>query len=60
MKADIAMLAGLLLTALGMAVTIIGVIAPGFFFPGVYLLGLGLAACAVGGVLHVVLRKERA
>ena len=45
--------AGLALVTLGMALVAFGVVATGLFFPGVYLLGIGLLTAAAGALLHV-------
>lgn len=45
------LLAGaVLLTGLGVAATLLGVVVPALFLPGVVLVGVGLAACALAGL----------
>jgi hypothetical protein len=51
---DTILLAGLALATLGMALVAFGVAVPALFFPGVYLLAIGLAGSAVSAVMHVV------
>lgn len=43
---------GLAVATLGMAFVVFGVVVPFLFFPGVYLLALGLVAAAVGAILR--------
>jgi uncharacterized membrane protein YhhN len=47
------LLAGLAAATLGMALVTIGVVVAPLFFPGVYLLGLGLLVSAVGAFLRL-------
>ena len=48
------LLAGLAVATLGMALVVFGVVVSSLFFPGVYLLALGLLAAAVGALLGAV------
>jgi hypothetical protein len=48
---------GLMIATLGMALVIFGVVVPALFFPGVYLLALGLLAAGVGALLRVITRE---
>jgi hypothetical protein len=53
-RAEVILLVGLAVMTLGMALVAFGVIATGLFFPGVYLLAIGLIATAGGAVLRLV------
>lgn len=50
---NIVLLAGLAVATLGMALVAFGVAAPALFFPGIYLLAIGLLASAAGAVLRL-------
>ena len=50
--AELALLVALGVTTVGMALITFGVVASGLFFPGVYLLAIGLLATAVAGLLR--------
>jgi hypothetical protein len=52
--ADVALLAGIGGLAIGMVLVIAGVIAPGFFMPGTWLLVLAFLAIAVSGAARVL------
>ena len=52
--AELVLLAGLAVMTLGMALVAFGVVATGLFFPGVYLLAIGLIATAGGAVMRLV------
>jgi hypothetical protein len=52
--AELILMAGLAVMTLGMALVAFGVVATGLFFPGVYLLAIGLVATAGGAVLRLV------
>ncbi len=55
---DSAMLGGLAIATLGMALVAFGVAVRGVFFPGVYLLALGLLATAIGALLRLIARDQ--
>ena len=48
----------LALITLGMAITVVGVMAHAMFYPGVFLIAIGCVAVMVGGVLHIVRRTD--
>lgn len=50
-RAEIGVLAGVLLTGLGMVLVFAGLLTPSAFFPGVYLVGAGLLVLAASGLL---------
>ena len=52
--AELVLLAGLAVMTLGMALVAFGVVATALFFPGVYLLAIGLIATAGGAVMRLV------
>jgi hypothetical protein len=52
---ELILLAGLAVMTLGMALVAFGVVATGLFFPGVYLLAIGLIATAAGAVVRLVM-----
>jgi hypothetical protein len=52
------LLGGLAVATLGMALVVFGVVVSGLFFPGVYLLALGLVATAVGAMLRAAGRHR--
>jgi hypothetical protein len=52
--AELVLLAGLAVMTLGMALVAFGVVATGLFFPGVYLLAIGLIATAGGAAARLV------
>jgi uncharacterized membrane protein YqjE len=45
------LLSGLVVATVGMAFVVFGVVVSVLFFPGVYMLALGLVAAAVGAIL---------
>lgn len=45
--------AALAVLVLGMVAVIIGVIAPVFFYPGIYLIALGMIGTAAAGILRL-------
>jgi hypothetical protein len=51
-RADLVLHAALALTVVGMMLVVAGVLAAGFFLPGVVLIGIGLAGFAAAAVLH--------
>jgi hypothetical protein len=53
LNADIVLMIALAITTLGMAFITFGVVVSGLFFPGVYLLAIGLLATAAGAVLRL-------
>ena len=53
LKADLFIIVGLVIMTLGMALVAFGVVVSGLFFPGVYLLAIGLVATAAGAVLRL-------
>ena len=53
LKADLVIVIGLVIMTLGMAFIAFGVVVAGLFFPGVYLLAIGLVATAAGAVLRL-------
>lgn len=58
---DLAVMAALVLSVIGMMLVIGGVLIAGLFMPGVVLIGIGIAAFAVAGVLHAAAGpRERA
>lgn len=57
MKKHVVLPAGLALITLGMAIVFIGVISPALFYPGIYLIAIGMVVVAVAGVLHIVVRE---
>ena len=50
MTSELALLIALSVTTAGMALIAFGVVVSGLFFPGVYLLAIGLLATAAGGL----------
>jgi hypothetical protein len=52
------LLGGLAAATLGMALVVFGLVVSALFFPGVYLLALGLVAAGVGALLHVARRDH--
>jgi hypothetical protein len=50
---QLVLLGGLAAATLGMALVVFGVVVPALFFPGVYLLALGLVVAGVGALLRV-------
>lgn len=50
--ADLVLLIALIVTTLGMALITFGVVVSTLFFPGVYLLAIGLLAAGAGGLLR--------
>jgi hypothetical protein len=50
---EIVLLAGLAVATLGMALVAFGVAVPALFFPGVYLLAIGLVGSAAGAILRL-------
>ncbi|MGQ0561754.1 MAG: hypothetical protein ACT443_07770 [Gemmatimonadota bacterium] len=54
LRNQIVLRAGLALATLGMVCVVLGVVSPGLFFPGVYLLAAALLALAVAGVLQLL------
>jgi hypothetical protein len=52
--AELILMAGLAVMTLGMALVAFGVVATQLFFPGVYLLAIGLVATAGGAVLRLL------
>jgi predicted tellurium resistance membrane protein TerC len=52
--------AAVVLSVIGMMLVVAGVVATGFFLPGVVVVTLGLAALAVGGVLQAVAARSAA
>jgi hypothetical protein len=56
--AELILMAGLAVMTLGMAFVAFGVVATGLFFPGVYLLAIGLVATAGGAVLRLVTPRD--
>ena len=52
--AELILMAGLAVMTLGMALVAFGVVATQLFFPGVYLLAIGLIATAGGAVMRLV------
>jgi hypothetical protein len=55
--AELILMAGLAVMTLGMALVAFGVVATQLFFPGVYLLAIGLGATAIGAVLRLVMPR---
>jgi hypothetical protein len=55
--AQLTLSAGLVVATLGMALVVFGVVISVLFFPGVYLLALGLLAAGLGALLRVVTRE---
>jgi hypothetical protein len=53
-------LAGIGALGLGMVLVVFGVIVPGLFMPGTWVLVVGFAALAVAGIAHVVPRGAAA
>lgn len=53
MTRHIVLLAGLALSTLGMAIAFVGILSPGLFYPGIYLIAAGLLVVAIAGVLYV-------
>lgn len=51
---ELALLIGLVVATLGMALVAFGVVASAWFFPGVYLLAIGLLATTAAGLLRWV------
>jgi len=49
--------AGLALITLGMAVLFVGVISPALFYPGIYVIVIGMIVLAVAGVLSMLDRE---
>jgi hypothetical protein len=58
--AVLAVYAGIALTVFGMMLVIAGTLATGLFLPGIVLLGAGMVAFAVAGVLPLFQRAPRA
>lgn len=58
-RAELVVLAGILLTGLGMVLVFAGILVPGAFFPGVYLVGAGLLVLAAGALLAAGGRRGR-
>jgi hypothetical protein len=54
LSADLLLLAGLVVLTVGMALITFGVVVSGFFFPGVYLLAIGMIVTGAGAVLRVI------
>ncbi len=52
------LLSGLAVATVGMALVVFGVVVSVLFFPGVYLLALGLVAAGVGAALGAVGRHH--
>ena len=52
--AELILMAGLAVMTLGMALVAFGVVATQSFFPGVYLLAIGLVATAGGALLRLL------
>jgi predicted tellurium resistance membrane protein TerC len=52
--------AAVVLSVIGMMLVVAGVVATGFFLPGVVVVTLGLAALVVGGVLQAVAARSAA
>jgi hypothetical protein len=52
--AELALLIGLVVATLGMALVAFGVVVSAMFFPGVYLLAIGLLASAAAGLFRWV------
>jgi hypothetical protein len=50
--ADLVLLIALIVTTLGMALITFGVVASTLFFPGVYLLAIGLLGVGAGGLFR--------
>lgn len=57
MTAEMVLYSGILLCGLGMMLVIAGVIAAGWFLPGVVLILIGMIACAAAGVMAVLPRR---
>lgn len=52
-RAELILLAALIVTTVGMALITFGVVVPTLFFPGVYLLAFGLIATGAGALLRL-------
>ena len=50
--------AGLALTTLGVAAVFVGVISSGLFYPGVFLIALGLLVVVVAGIVQLALPER--
>ncbi|HSJ25578.1 MAG TPA: hypothetical protein VK929_12965 [Longimicrobiales bacterium] len=46
--------AAIVVTGIGMMLVVAGVVATGFFLPGVILIGVGVLGFAAGAILHAV------
>jgi hypothetical protein len=57
--ADTVLVAGLTLATLGMALVAFGVAVPALFFPGVYLLAIGLLGSAAGAVARLFVSEPK-
>ena len=54
MKLQLILPISLVLLVLGMVFVVAGVVAAAFFYPGVYMIALGMAGVGVAGVIRVV------
>jgi hypothetical protein len=54
LNANLVLIVGLVVMALGMALVTFGVVVSGLFFAGVYLLEFGLLATGAGAVLRLI------
>lgn len=58
MNSKIVLPAGLIVATVGAAITFMGVLTPGFFYPGVFMLGIGLLTCAAAGIIAIAERPQ--